>query len=197
MYPLALDLAHIPVALAGDGPAARRRLAGLDAAGARRVTVFAEAPDPDLAAAAGARLVRRLPTTADLAEARLLLIAGLGDGDAAALAASARAMGVLVNVEDRKPWCDFHLPGVIRRGDLVLTVSTNGRSPGLSSRIRRFLERLFGPEWKGRVAEVAAGRAAWRAEGADMPTVARLTDDLVRRRGWLRASRQERAIDRL
>ncbi len=63
--------------------------------------------------------MRRLPTTADLAEARLVLIAGLGDNDAAALAAKARAMGVLVNVEDRKPWCDFHLPGVVRRGGLA------------------------------------------------------------------------------
>ena len=94
-------------------------------------------------------------------------------------------MGVLVNVEDRKAWCDFHLPAVIRRGDLVLTVSTNGRSPGLARRIRRRLEGLFGPEWGERVDHVAARRDEWRAAGATMGQVARLTDALVARNRWL------------
>ena len=185
MFPLALDVARLPVALAGNGPAAARRLAALDAAGATRVTVFSQTPDDPLAEAAGGRLVTRLPTAADLARARLLLVAGLDDEHAAALAALARAMGVLVNVEDRKAWCDFHLPSVIRRGDLVLTVSTNGRSPGLARRIRRRLEALFGAEWGERVDQVAARRGEWRAAGADMGEVARLTDELVARNRWL------------
>lgn len=185
MFPLALDVTRLPVALAGNGPAAARRLAALDAAGATRVTVFSQTPDDPLTEAAGGRLVPRLPTAADLARARLLLVAGLDDEHAATLATLARAMGVLVNVEDRKAWCDFHLPSVIRRGDLVLTVSTNGRSPGLARRIRRRLEGLFGPEWGERVDEIAARRGEWRAAGADMAQVARLTDDLVARNRWL------------
>ncbi len=197
MYPIALDVGRARVALAGDGPAALRRLAGLDAAGAERVTAFAEAPSPELAAAAGGRLVRRLPTAADLMDVRVLLIAGLAEETASALAATARAMGVLVNVEDRKPWCDFHVPSVIRRGDLVLTVSTNGRSPGLARRLRRFIEDLFGPEWGGRVDEVSARRGAWRGAGAGAAAVARLTDAHVERRGWLRAPRRPGLPDRL
>lgn len=185
MYPLTLDVAKLPVALAGGGPALCRRLAGLDAARAAHVTVFAEAPDAALADAAGPRLVQRLPTAADLVGVRLLLVAGLDDGAAAALAGLARAMGVLVNVEDRKPWCDVHVPAVVRRGDLTLTVSTNGRSPGLAKRIRRYLERLFGPEWATRVDDVAARRTAWRSEGADMATVGNRTDALIARRRWL------------
>ncbi len=186
MYPLTLDVARLPVALAGGGPALLRRLDGLDAAGAAHVTVFAETPDAALADAAGPRLVHRLPTAADLVGVRLLLVAGLDDGAAAALAGLARAMGVLVNVEDRKPWCDVHIPAVVRRGDLTLTVSTNGRSPGLAKRIRRYLEGLFGPEWADRVDDVAARRTVWRSAGADMATLGRRTDALIARRGWLR-----------
>ena len=186
MYPVALDLSRARVALAGDGVAALRRLAGLDAAGAAAVKVYAEAPSAELARAAGDRLVRRLPAAADLFGVRLLLVAGLREQAASALVATARAMGVLVNVEDRKPWCDVHVPSVIRRGDLVLAVSTNGRSPGLARRLRRFLEGLFGPEWGARVDEVAARRGEWRAAGANAATVGRLTDSLVARRGWLR-----------
>ena len=187
MYPLTLDVARLPVALAGGGPALCRRLDGLDAAGAAHVTVFAERPDAALSAAAGPRLVRRLPVAADLVGVRLLLVAGLDDGAAAALAALARAMGTLVNVEDRKPWCDVHVPAVVRRGDLTLTVSTNGRSPGLAKRIRRYLEQLFGPEWADRVDDVAARRTAWRSAGADMATLGNRTDALIARRRWLHA----------
>ncbi len=197
MFPVTLDVPRVGVALAGDGPAAVRRLAGLDAAGATRVTVFAAAPGPALTEAAGERLVRRLPGAADLIDVRLLLIAGLGEKVSSALAATARAMGVLVNVEDRAPWCDFPVPSVIRRGDLVLTISTNGRSPGLARRLRRFLEALFGPEWGGRVDEVATRRAAWRSAGAEAATVARLTDAHVARRGWLRAPPRPRLSERV
>jgi len=155
-------------------------------AGAARVKVYAETLDVALADAVGPRLRHRLPTAEDLVGVRLLLVAGLDGGAASALAALARAMGILVNVEDRKPWCDVHVPKVVRRGDLTLTVSTNGRSPGLAKRIRHYLERLFGPEWEARVDDVAARRTAWRSEGADMATVGNRTDALIARRGWLR-----------
>ena len=76
---------------------------------------------------------------------------------------------------------------MVRRGDLTLTVSTNGRSPGLAKRIRRYLEQLFGPEWADRVDDVAARRTAWRSAGADMATLGNRTDALIARRRWLHA----------
>lgn len=186
MYPIMLDLGRAHVVLVGAGDAALRRLAGLDAAGAGNVRVFAESPSEELARRAGARLVRRLPKTQDLAPVKLLLIAGLERPTAAPLAATARAMGILVNVEDDKTWCDFHLPSVTRRGDLMITVSTNGKSPGLARRIRQFIARQFGREWQDHLDEVAEKRKNWRAAGADAPAILRMTDDLIARRGWLR-----------
>ncbi len=186
MYPVMLDLGRVSVALVGDGEAAARRLAGLDAAGAGDVGVFAEAPSEELARLAGARLVRRLPKAEELAKVKLLLIAGLDRRAAAPLAAAARAMGILVNVEDQKPWCDFHLPSVTRRGDLMITVSTNGKSPGLARRVRQFIERRFGREWRDHLDELAVRREHWRSSGADASALLRLTDDLIARRGWLR-----------
>ena len=186
MYPIVLDLKRFKVALVGNDRSAVRRLAKLDAAGAQNVLVFADDASEELVRCAGARLVRRMPCAAELAEVKLLLITDVPDNEAAALAATARAMGILVNVEDRKPWCDFHHPSVTRRGDLVIAVSTNGKSPGLSRRVRQFIEGLLGPEWQGRVEEIAARREKWRARGADMPALMELTDELVERRRWLR-----------
>lgn len=185
MYPVVLDLTRLPVALVGSADAVLGRLAGLDAAGASAVTVFCREPDSALSAAAGARLAPRHPDAGDLSRVRVLLVCGLQDGPASELAAAARAIGVLVNVEDRRQWCDFHLPSIIRRGDLTFAVSTDGQSPGLARRVRRFIESQIGPEWASRVAEIAERRSAWRASGRDSATVARLTDEFIDRRGWL------------
>lgn len=38
---------------------------------------------------------------------------------------------------------DFHTPAVVRRGDLVVSVSTSGKSPILSKKIKNELENYF------------------------------------------------------
>jgi precorrin-2 dehydrogenase/sirohydrochlorin ferrochelatase len=185
MIPLALDPKFVRVAVAGNGNLALRRLRALRQAGAARTLLFADAPNSELAAAAGAHLRAALPTAADLQNLHILWIADLPETTAAQLAEAARALRVLVNVEDRPALCDFHSVAEIRRGDLLLTVSTSGAAPGLASTIRRNLETCFGPEWDGRVAQVASLRAGWRAEGISMPQAAARIDALVEERCWL------------
>lgn len=185
MFPIMLDLDRVAVALVGNGAAAARRLTQLDEAAAQNVTVYADDPAPALAAAAGGRLARRLPAAEDLARADVVLIVDLPRERAEPVAALARRLGKLVNVEDVIPLCDFQMPSMVRRGDLLLAISTGGRSPSLARRLRRHLEREFGPEWAARLDELAEERARWRAEGADMATVAKRSEELIDRRGWL------------
>lgn len=188
MFPIVLDLARLPVALVGDGPRTARRLGLLDEDGAGAVTVFASAPCDALVRAAGRRLRHHWPRGADLWMQRLLLV---GDGVPPAvtqtLVATARAAGSLVNVEDQPRLCDFHSPAVVRRGDLLLAVSTSGRSPALARRIGRFLAKIFGPEWQERVEELAALRDAWRESGADAGMVGAWTETWIDRHGELPA----------
>jgi precorrin-2 dehydrogenase len=63
------------------------------------------------------------------------------------IAREARARGILVNVMDDVANCDFAAPSIVRRGDLVLAISTGGRSPALARRLREDLEGRFGAEW--------------------------------------------------
>ena len=162
MLPIALDPTIIRVGLIGAGEGLARRRAFLAESGVGA---------PEQGAVDGLHV---------------LFVAGLDHARSAALAAEARAKGVLVNVEDVPELCDFHVPAVIRRGDLALTVSTNGRAPGLSRLLREWLGRVFGPEWTGRVDDVARARDGWRAEGLAPDEVSRRTRDLVARQGWLK-----------
>jgi precorrin-2 dehydrogenase/sirohydrochlorin ferrochelatase len=184
MIPVALDPLNTNFAIAGNGAIALRRLRALRKAGAAQTIVFSDAPSADLQSEAGPSL-RPLPGAAEIADLHVLWIADLPEQTTAALAAQARALRVLVNVEDRPEFCDFHSVAEVRRGDLLLTVSTNGAAPGLAGSIRRNLEYCFGPEWSARVAEIAALRRSWREEGVPMAEAARRIDHLVDERCWL------------
>jgi precorrin-2 dehydrogenase / sirohydrochlorin ferrochelatase len=184
MLPISIDLAQIRVILVGDGEAARRRLVLLDEAGAEALDIYAPEPDSRLAEMAGARLRRRLPSPAEIAQAQLVFVAGVAEPAASELCRAAKAAGVLVNVEDDRRRSDFHSAAVIRRGDLSVAISTNGKSPGLASLMRQILEHWIGPEWELRLDEIAALRRAWRARGADLAAIGRGTREWVARRGW-------------
>jgi precorrin-2 dehydrogenase / sirohydrochlorin ferrochelatase len=185
MLPLTLDLSRLRLILVGTSSAAVRRLQLLEEAGAREVAVYSDAPSSELASAAATRLVRRWPVTADLVRAQLVFIADVPEPTRTGLIATARAGGALVHVEDAPELSDAHAPAVLRRGDLVIAVSTGGASPALAVQVRRFLARLFGSEWGGRVAEIAAQRRVWRAAGADHAALVQRTEDWIADRRWL------------
>ncbi len=185
MIPIALDPRQVALAVVGRGEPVRRRYAALLAGGATEGTLFSDRPDPETAALAGPRLRPWLPAEAELGAFQAVWIAGLPEAMAADLAAATRRALALVNVEDVKPLSDFHNVAEVRRGDLLLTVSTGGRSPGLAARLRGDLERRFDADWAERLDHIGARREAWRAEGRSMAEVARLTDVAVAEAGWL------------
>lgn len=54
---------------------------------------------------------------------------------------------VLLNSVTSPEICDFQVPSNVRRGELLVTVSTCGGSPALSKQLRKQLEKEFGPEY--------------------------------------------------
>lgn len=49
----------------------------------------------------------------------------------------------LVNIADTPLLCDFYLSSVVRKDDLKIAISSNGKSPTLTKRIRQFLEEAL------------------------------------------------------
>jgi precorrin-2 dehydrogenase / sirohydrochlorin ferrochelatase len=185
MLPLVLDLARLRLALIGEGEAALRRLRLLDEAGARDLMIYSALPGRDLEAMAGARLVRRLPSDAELVQAQLVFIAGLDPDRRDALAKRAQDAGKIVHAEDAKLVTDIHVPAVLRRGDLAIAVSTAGKAPGLAVELRNCLARLIGPEWRARLEEISGLRQGWMKAGVSPDIVARRIGEWMRGWNWL------------
>ena len=167
MLPLVLNPVGLKAGLAGRGTPRERRAALLAEAGVE------------------ARLLPETVADDDLEPLQLLFVAGLPEGEARELASRARRLKVLVNVEDVLPLCDFHVPAVVRRGDLLLTASTGGQVPGLARALRERLAGQFGPEWTLRLKELGRSRAKWRSQGLSPEQVSENVRGMLARMGWL------------
>ena len=149
MYPVSLNITSRLCVVVGGGKVAERKVSGLLAAGGR-VRVISPALTASLHALVDRGTVswRAKPYEAgDLDEASLVFAATDQPAVQAAVQRDARAAGLLANIADAPEACDFQIPAAVRRGDLILTVSTSGRSPAVSALIRRQLEREFGEEY--------------------------------------------------
>ena len=65
--------------------------------------------------------------------------------------AEADAERVLCNAVDDVDHCHFAVPSIVRRGELLLAISTGGRAPALAKRLRRRLSDELGWEWEALV----------------------------------------------
>ncbi len=165
MLPIILTPNSAKIGLAGEGEALERRRALLAGAGTTPIAIGPEA---------------------NLGGLTILFVAGLDAERSEALALRARRAGILVNVEDIPLLCDFHVPAILRRGDLLFSVSTRGRAPGLARRLREWLEQHFGPEWDARSVELGDARERWRGEGVSAGDISVRTRKIIEEKGWLR-----------
>ncbi len=141
--PLFFSVVGRKVVVVGEGPAADRRV--------------------ELARSAGAEVRHIACQTAQPADFQGAVAAFVATGDAGRDAAAqrlARSAGVPVNVVDRPGLCDFIMPAIVDRDDVVVAISTGGASPTLAGLLRGRIEALL-PE---RIGELARLAASFRAQ---------------------------------
>ena len=110
-------------------------------------------------------VVRRTFESADLDGQRLVITATGDRGVDQAIFDECERRGIWVNSADDPERCSFTLPATVRRGDLLITVSTAGCSPAFSSYLRRRLDSLADVELADVVHDLAAERARFHADG--------------------------------
>lgn len=195
-YPVNLDLADQPVLVVGGGRVAARKVAGLLRAGAR-VTVVAPTAVPEISEDPDVRWYARQYQRGEVASYRLGITATDQPSVNTQVRVDGDAAGIFVNSADDPANCSFTLPAVARQGDLQITISTGGRSPGLARWLRRRFEREIRAGYEELIELLAEARAEARdAFGTSEVTGwdAALDDDLLE---LVRTGRIEEARARL
>ena len=148
-YPIQLDVQGRRCLVVGGGGVGTRKVDTLLSCGARVTVVSLKVTDGlrRLSACGAIRLWERAYAASDLEG--IFLVNGATDDEELnrRVSADAAALNILCNIADRPEKCNFILPAVVQRGDLVLTVSTSGKSPALAKKLRHELERQFGEEY--------------------------------------------------
>lgn len=164
LYPVGLVLRGRPVLVVGGGKVAAQKVAELVRAGAD-VTVVAPEIDPALRADERIRCEVRPYAAGEAAGYRFVVTATDRREVNQAVYDDGEAAGVWVNAADDPARCSAVLPSRVRRGSLLVTISTEGRSPALAAWLREQLEAELGPEHEVLLDLLAEERDRIRAEG--------------------------------
>ncbi|MCF8142470.1 MAG: bifunctional precorrin-2 dehydrogenase/sirohydrochlorin ferrochelatase [Deltaproteobacteria bacterium] len=148
-YPIFLQLEGMAGLVVGGGGVARRKVETLLAFGAK-VSIVSRELAPELN-----RLIEngKIQFLGEEMEDRFfddvsLVIAATDDMEFNhRVSEGARRRGLLINAVDQPADCTFIVPSIVRKGDLMIAISTSGKSPALSKKIRKRLETQFGDEY--------------------------------------------------
>ena len=184
MFPVMLDLRGRLAVVVGGGAVGRRKVAALRAAGARvRVVCLEERPpeEPDVEWSC-------VPYEPVHLDGAAIVFAAATPEVNREVVHDARSRGIWVADAAEPTAGDFHTPAVLRRGGLVVAVSTSGASPLLAARIRDRLDAALEPEYADWVALLAELRPEVLAVE---PSRRRAVFDRLCEEGWLERLRGE------
>ena len=148
-YPVHLNIENRHCLVVGGGGVGTRKVITLLDCGARVTVVSLEFSGKlrELAASGNIDLEQRSYRSEDL-NGIFLVIGATNDMKLnRQISHDAEKFNTLCNIADRPEVCNFILPSIVRREDLVITISTSGKSPAMAKKLRRALENQYGEEY--------------------------------------------------
>ena len=148
-YPIYLDMQGRRALVVGGGAVGSRKARTLLRAGASVTVVSPQASDDIKTLADEGRLIwhERAYRSADMAGAFLVFSATDDSGLNDQIAADAERQHALCNFADQPDRGQFVLPSIVERGDLLVSISTSGKSPAVARRLRKEIEAQLGEEY--------------------------------------------------
>lgn len=149
LYPVFLDLSGKKCVVIGGGKIAERKVCSILECKGSVLLVSPESTE-NLKKMSAEGLIRYVPReycSLDLEEAFLVICATSNKITNSKVALDCMERNILVNVVDDPQGGNFLVPATLRRGDLSICVSTEGKSPALAKRIRQELEATYGHEY--------------------------------------------------
>ena len=148
-YPILVDLQGKSALVVGGGKVAQRKIETLLEHGAA-VQVVARDLTEELERLRTGKRIEFLgfEFSETFLERAFLVIAATDDASLnRRVSQAAQHRGLLVNAVDQPADCNFIVPSVLSRGDLLIAVSTSGKSPAFARKVRVELEQHFGEEY--------------------------------------------------
>lgn len=180
-YPVFIDLTGRRCLVVGGGSVASRKVISLLEAEARVVVVSPTAGEEISRLASEGRIEWRKREFADYDLEGSFLVIGATDDPQVnrRVFHEAERRAMLANVVDEPEACNFIVPALVSRGDFQVAISTGGASPVLARKLRRELEKRFGPVYGEIVEELAHIRASLKDKLASEPERRRFWEKLV------------------
>ncbi len=149
-YPVYLDLNGKKCVVVGGGTVAARKVGSLLKSSA---DVWIVSPDlsrqlKELVVQKKVRYIKERFEERHLKDAFLVIGATDDSSINSRISREAQRKGILVNIVDLPEDCNFIVPSVVERGNVVISISTGGKSPALSKKIRKELEQRYGEEYE-------------------------------------------------
>jgi len=148
-YPVNLDIQNRKCLVVGGGSVGTRKVMTLLECGAVVTVVSSDVAEEllELAEKKMIELKRRPYESSDIDG--MFLVIGATDNEELnrQINKDAEHQNKLCNIADRPEACNFVLPSIVNRGNLVIAISTSGKSPAFAKKMRQDLEKEFGEEY--------------------------------------------------
>ena len=148
-YPVSLDIRNRKCLVVGGGSVSNRKVMTLLECGAIVTVVSPDVAEElfELAEKKMIELKKRPYEPSDIDG--MFLVIGATDNEELnrQINKDAERQNKLCNIADRPEACNFILPSIVNRGNLVIAISTSGKSPAFAKKMRQDLEKEFGEEY--------------------------------------------------
>lgn len=148
-YPVNIDVSKKKCLVVGGGCTGTRKVKKLLDCGADITVVSVDVTKElhDLWCQGFIILKKRQFKYSDIKEAFLVIAATNNNLLNYKIGIKAKKLKLLCNIVDSPGDSNFIIPAVVNRGDLIITISTSGKSPALAKKLRKQFENELGDEY--------------------------------------------------
>ncbi|MGJ1283651.1 precorrin-2 dehydrogenase/sirohydrochlorin ferrochelatase family protein [Sphingobacterium spiritivorum] len=151
LFPIFIKLNQIRTLLVGGGAVALEKFQALTAQDSQvQLTIVGKEIKTELKSLAAAyphvELFEREFVAADLQDKQLVISATNNPELNEEIRVLTQQQNILLNAADKPALCDFYLGSIVRKGNLKVAISTNGKSPTIAKRVKDLLQDLLPEE---------------------------------------------------
>ncbi|MEG6565396.1 bifunctional precorrin-2 dehydrogenase/sirohydrochlorin ferrochelatase [Thermoanaerobacterium saccharolyticum] len=189
-YPIMLNITNKNCLVVGGGKVAYRKILSLFEFGATITVLSSSFIDEilELCKSHKIKLVKRNYQKNDVENYFLVVVATNDRLINKEISDECKKKNILVNVVDDKELSTFIVPSVMKKGDLTISVSTNGKSPLLARRIKEMLENMFENDVENLIVELSNARDKLKTIPIPMEEKIKLYDNIINKYNILKGN---------